>query len=120
MLGRRCFSQLCSYILLLIILLGAVPSRAWAQTNAPSQAGESVSERSTPINAVPEKREEEADTNEQYRHSKAVVKLGSLVGLSAEQAATIFEVLNFVVLAHRYRRGQCAVERRGRAPFEAG
>ena len=64
-----------------------------------SQAGSSVGERSTPINAVPEKRAEEEDENAAYRHSPSVVKLGSMVGLSANQAATAFEILNFLILA---------------------
>ncbi|MGI4830666.1 MAG: hypothetical protein ACRYFU_21105 [Janthinobacterium lividum] len=96
--GQRTL-RLFSRITLLIALLGLPSSRAWAQADASPQAGASVGERSTPMNAVPEKREQETDTNEVYRHSKAVAKLGSMVGLGAEQAATIFEVLNFLVLA---------------------
>ena len=89
--------RFCIPLCLLVILLGFGSPRVRAQGSA--QAGASVGERSTPINAVPEKREEEKDTNEEYRHSKAVVKLGSVVGLNAEQAATAFEVLNFLILA---------------------
>lgn len=63
------------------------------------QPSPGVGERSTPINAVPEKRAQEEDENAAFRHSKAVQKLGSLVGLNAEQAATAFEILNFLVLA---------------------
>ncbi len=69
-----------------------------AQATA-QQPGPGVGERATPINAVPEKREQEQDENAAFRHSKAVQKLGSLVGMNPEQAATAFEVLNFLILA---------------------
>ena len=62
---------------------------------APANAGEA----SEPDNAVPEKKEEVRDENDEYRHSAAVRKLGSLIGLDAEQAATAFTLLNFLILA---------------------
>jgi F-type H+-transporting ATPase subunit b len=52
-----------------------------------------------PVNAVPEKREQETDEYDKYRHSAAVAKIGSFVGLNADQASTAFTVLNFLVLA---------------------
>ncbi len=86
-------------ILLLSLGLGLRASgSAYAQAAA-SQPGPGVGERSTPINSVPEKRVQEEDENAVYRHSPSVVKLGSMVGLSANQAATAFEVLNFLILA---------------------
>lgn len=66
---------------------------------SPTQAGPGASEKSTPINAVPEKREQEKDETEEFRHSPAVKKVGRVLGLNAEQAATSFTVLNFVILA---------------------
>ena len=87
---------------LVLVLTLFVPAftagRAWAQAG-PHQTGPGVGERSTPINAVPEKRAQEQDENDEYRHSPMVQKLGSMVGMNAEQAATTFEVLNFIVLA---------------------
>ena len=86
-------------VLVLTLLVPALTAgRAWAQA-APQQTGPGVGERSTPINAVPEKRAQEQDENDEYRHSPMVQKLGSMVGMNAEQAATTFEVLNFIVLA---------------------
>ncbi len=67
-----------------------------AQTDPGNVA--SMGERSTPMSASPEKREQEVDEDDAYRHSKAVAKLGSLLGMSADQAATAFTVLNFLVL----------------------
>ena len=55
--------------------------------------------QSTPAAQSPEANKEEQDENYKYKHSKAVTTFGKLVGLNTEQAATTFEVLNFVVLA---------------------
>lgn len=54
---------------------------------------------STPRENAPEKKKEEQDENEAYRHSPTVVKLGSMVGMNPEQAATAFTLFNFAVLA---------------------
>ena len=78
--------------------LGLGTSGAWAQATA-QQPGPGVSEKSTPINAAPEKRAQEQDETEAYRHSEMVQKLGRMVGMNTEQAATAFEVLNFLALA---------------------
>ena len=82
---------------LVLLLMTAVPAGVHAQAT-PGQAGPGVGEQSTPMNAAPEKRAQEQDENEAYRHSDTVVKLGSLLGMNAEQAATVFEVLNFLAL----------------------
>ena len=63
--------------------------------HAPSNSGQA----STPISNVPEKQQEVKDENDEYRHSAAVQKLGSMLGMNAEQAATAFTVFNFLVLA---------------------
>ena len=56
---------------------------AAAQTATPAQAG-------TPAQEVAE--------DDEYRHSPAVQKLGALIGLDPEQAATSFTVFNFLIL----------------------
>ena len=56
-------------------------------------------ERTAPDNAVPEKKEEIKDENEAYRQSPMVQKLGAMLGMKRGQAATAFEIFNFVVLA---------------------
>ena len=48
---------------------------------------------------MPEKNAQEHDENDEYRHSAMVQKIGGAVGMNAEQAATAFEVFNFIVLA---------------------
>ena len=42
--------------------------------------------------AVAEKNKHEEDENDAYRHSPAVRKIGAMLGLNAEQAATAFTV----------------------------
>lgn len=96
--------QLAFVALLAFSIAGvrAVPVHAQAPAHhqqprqqAPADAGET----SEPDNAVPEKKEEVKDENDEYRHSAAVRKLGSIFGLDAEQAATAFTVINFLILA---------------------
>jgi F-type H+-transporting ATPase subunit b len=54
---------------------------------------------STPESQSPEKNQQEADENDEYLHSPTVRALGAKLGMNAEQAATAFTVVNFVVLA---------------------
>lgn len=66
---------------------------ALAQEPAAAEAG------SKPEAPSAEKEELEEDENDAYRHSATVKALGAKLGLDAEQAATVFTVTNFVVLA---------------------
>lgn len=96
---RRKNWQRVVLLLCLCMLCGGFlsrPARAQAST---AGEGKSVNERSTPINAVPEKREQEKDENEAFRHSAMVQKLGHMVGMNPDAAATTFTVLNFILLA---------------------
>src|SRR5260370_25340296 len=70
---------------------------AIAQQSTPGDAGGGP--LSSPEAQSPEKNKEEVDENDAYLHSPSVRKLGAMVGLNAEQAATAFTVANFVVLA---------------------
>jgi F-type H+-transporting ATPase subunit b len=67
-----------------------------AQQATPTDAGGRLS---SPEAQSPEKNKQEADENDAYLHSPSVRKLGAIVGLNAEQAATAFTVANFIVLA---------------------
>lgn len=78
-------------------LLFAPVVHAGAQEPAPTNAG--GGRLSTPEAQSPEKNKQEVDENDQYLHSPAVRKLGAMVGLNPEQAATAFTVANFLVLA---------------------
>src|ERR1700744_2627211 len=62
-------------------------------------AAVTAGEQTTPAAEVPEKRAEEKNENEEYLHSPMVQTLGKMLGMSTEKEATVFTVLNFVVLA---------------------
>ena len=86
------------FALLAFALLGA--GSIYAQgSRDPQQAPANTGEASTPVNSVPEKTQEVKDENDEYRHSETVQKLGRMVGLNTEQAATAFTVFNFLILA---------------------
>ena len=53
----------------------------------------------TPEAESPAKNQQEKDENDAYLHSPMVARLGHMVGLNTEQAATAFQVGNFVLLA---------------------
>jgi F-type H+-transporting ATPase subunit b len=75
------------------ILFAATPRlRAVEPNSAVAQSSETAREAS-----AAEKHEE--DETDAFRHSAAVRSIGAKFGLDAEQAATVFTVLNFVVLA---------------------
>lgn len=88
------------------LLAGMLPARGLsAQTEAPrsTETRATVSQgsggASTPEAQSPEKNESEVDSNEAYRHSSVVQFLGKKLGMSTEQAASAFEIFNFLVLA---------------------
>jgi F-type H+-transporting ATPase subunit b len=87
------------FALLALALAGARTVPVVAQAPAHQRAASNSGENDTPINEVPAKKEEIKDENDEYRHSTAVQKLGSMIGLNTEQAATAFTVFNFVILA---------------------
>lgn len=94
---KACLRQLIMPLCFVFLWAGAAkPMRAQASI---AGEGKSVNERSTPINAVPEKREQEKNEDETFRHSAMVQKMGHMVGMGPEAAATTFTVLNFVLLA---------------------
>lgn len=53
----------------------------------------------SPEAVSPEANKKEVDENDAYLHSASVRKLGAMLGLNPEQAATAFTVGNFLVLA---------------------
>ena len=83
--------------LVLAAALFAPVSHAIAQQPTPTNSG--GGRLSSPEAQSPEKNKQEADQNDAYLHSPSVRKLGAMVGLNAEQAATAFTVANFIVLA---------------------
>ena len=72
----------------------AATPRLHAQSAAVSDSGQ----QSEPEAQSPEKAKQEEDETEAFRHSAAVKYLGSKLGMTADQAATAFTLLNFLVL----------------------
>ncbi len=72
-----------------------------AQTPSPEPASSSTAagNRSEPEANNGQKRQEASEGTEAFRHSPSVIKLGSMVGLSPAAASSVFEWLNFLVLA---------------------
>ena len=93
-----CVRRWSLFALLALVLAGVSPVYAQG-SRGPQQAPANTGEASMPVNSVPEKTQEVKDESDEYRHSATVQKLGSMVGLNAEQAATAFTVFNFLILA---------------------
>ena len=84
--------------LLGLALIGSLPqARAVAPSANPVQRVDG--RESTPEAQSPEKNRQEQDQNEAYKHSAVVKMLGSKLGMTTDQAATAFEITNFVILA---------------------
>jgi F-type H+-transporting ATPase subunit b len=83
--------------LVIAALLFAPVHHAKAQEPTPTNAG--GGRLTSPEAHSPEANKNEADEKEAYLHSPSVRKLGAMVGLNPEQAATAFTVANFLVLA---------------------
>jgi len=84
------------FLLVLTAALTLTPAfRVRAQQPAASKsaaAGEASRATSTD-------EEQEIDEGATFKHSASVKKIGSVMGLDADHASTVFEVLNFAVLA---------------------
>jgi F-type H+-transporting ATPase subunit b len=83
-----------------LTMLAVLFSPVWhVKAQEATPASVDAGRHSTPESQSPEKNKQEADENDEYLHSPTVRALGAKVGLNAEQAATVFTVANFVVLA---------------------
>jgi F-type H+-transporting ATPase subunit b len=93
------FSRFAALALALVLFAPAASQmHAQAAPSGRPHAAAGEGEKATPEGAVPEKREQVRDENDEYRHSPMVVKMGSMLGMNPEQAATAFTVFNFLVL----------------------
>jgi len=85
-----------------VVLAGvmASPLRALhAQEAALAKSSVASSQTAKPESSEAKAYEEEEDESAAFKHSASVTKIGSVLGLNPEQAATAFEVFNFAVLA---------------------
>jgi F-type H+-transporting ATPase subunit b len=90
------------FVFLLATVPGPISVRVHAQQVAHQSTGQGVSkagEQTTPEAEVPEKNAQEKDEKEAYLHSPMVVKLGAMLGMGPQAAATAFTLFNFIVLA---------------------
>jgi F-type H+-transporting ATPase subunit b len=85
-------SLLPGFLIAAMLLIPAFQTKVFA---AAAGGGQS----SSPVAQSPETSKQEANENDEFLHSPAVKKLGAMIGLNAEQAATAFTVVNFLVLA---------------------
>lgn len=81
---------------LLALLIAAMLFAPSCQAKAAAAGG---GQASSPVAQSAETSKEEANENDEFLHSPAVQKLGAMIGLNAEQAATAFTVVNFLFLA---------------------
>ncbi len=90
---RDCLSRVVALLTLGVVLMvgGQRVLRAQETGNAGRQ--------STPAAQSPDANEGVVDENDKYRKSAMVAKLGGMMGMKPDAAATTFEVLNFAVLA---------------------
>ncbi len=87
----RTHLALCRTLMFSVVLM--IPAAtSYSQQPVPAEREKTVS------SAEPAEAKESKDENEAYRHSATVQKLGHLMGISTDAAATTFEVLNFAVL----------------------
>ena len=84
--------------LLGLALVGSTPHMRAIVVPATAPAQQVDGRESTPEAQSPEKNKQEQDQNEAYKHSAVVALLGSKLGMTTDQAATAFEITNFVVL----------------------
>jgi F-type H+-transporting ATPase subunit b len=82
-------------VMLLVLFVATPRVPVFAQATLAASAEQSDPEGQ--VAGSEEKQEEES--NDAYRHSAAVKAIGAKLGLDAEQAATVFTLVNFAVLA---------------------
>jgi len=85
-----------STLLLGLIFLFA-PQGLHAQAQA--QIENAGARQGTPLAESPQAQQTVVDEDAAYRNSPVVKKLGAMMGMSTERAATVFNVFNFLVLA---------------------
>lgn len=84
-------------VLVMLALLSAVRPSVRAFAQEPVAAAQSGSESTAAANSEEKNKDEEGE-GDAYRHSATVKAIGAKLGLSPEQAATVFTVTNLVVL----------------------
>ncbi len=86
-------------VLALLFLLAPSPLAPAARVQAQQSAAPVSTEATSPGGVSPAADEEEKDENAAFKNSPSVKKMGAMIGLKPEAAATAFEVANFAILA---------------------
>ena len=91
-------SGMTKFLLTMVVVLSMAVSLAG---QAPQKVGENGDggRKATPAGESQQANQEVKDENDAYRHSPMVQKIGHMMGMSTETAATSFEVFNFAILA---------------------
>jgi F-type H+-transporting ATPase subunit b len=91
----KAFSMKKIFAALMLSAVLFAPAHVVRAQEQPSAAGQG----STPEAQSPEANKHEEDENDAFKHSPAVKAIGAKLGMNQFQAATAFEVFNFVILA---------------------
>lgn len=95
------FPRTVRSLVVLSALLAPVAGSLHAQTPAPAQASSSTAsgDRAEPEANSPQKKAEAEDGTAAFRNSPSVQKLGGMLGMKPATASSVFEWLNFAILA---------------------
>jgi F-type H+-transporting ATPase subunit b len=87
--------------ILFAVMFGALLAAPVTHLRAQEPSAEKTTAASKPGEGPSRVAENEVEEDEtaSFKHSASVKKIGSALGLSTEQAATVFEVANFAILA---------------------
>jgi F-type H+-transporting ATPase subunit b len=85
-------------LFLACVLMASSCGFVHAQDQPGARPVASAGEDTTPVDTVPAKQQQLRDENEEFRQSPTVRKMGAMMGMKPEQAATSFTVFNFLIL----------------------
>ena len=88
-------TRMMQFGLMLALMVGLASS---VQAQKPGVNGDG-GRMATPAGESQQANNEVKDENDAYRHSPMVQKIGHMMGMSTETAATSFEIFNFAILA---------------------
>jgi F-type H+-transporting ATPase subunit b len=87
--------QLRNFVIFPLVLSASVVPVLAQDTSRPV----SNQEKTSPAGQPPAATKGAEDSNEAYKHSAMVQKLGGMMGMSTDTAAIVFEIFNFAILA---------------------
>ncbi len=88
-------TRMMQFGLMLALMLGVASGMQGQKVGENGDGGR----KATPAGESQQANNEVKDENDAYRHSPMVQKIGHMMGMSTETAATTFEIFNFAILA---------------------